>query len=202
LATFNYLAYAVQALAVIVGAFLVIRGFGLDRAVHNFIRWVRDYSPPPFTVQIASFSALAGILLILVGGYLGGTAVANVAFGLDDAFGQVPRLIGEFLYGSTYLIAIGICVLLSGRAVRWFFERDLRLWSIIVILVGVVASSVMFVQASQILIDPSFDYKPLLATIVGGISVIVLTVLIVPFLRKRYSGYFEETKKREDLEGS
>jgi putative membrane protein len=203
LAIFNYLAYAVQALAVIVGAFLVIRGFRLDKTFHNFVKWIRDYSPPPFTVQIASFSALAGILVILVGGYLGGTAVANVATSVDDAFSHVPRLIGEFLYASTYLIFIGMCVILSGRAVRWFFERDLRLWRTFVIVVGVAASSVMFVEASKILIDPTLNYGDLLFAIVGGISVIVFTVLTVIFLRKRYRSYFKKTEKEmEDFEES
>ena len=197
------LKYAIPALGVIVGAFLVLRGFRVDKAVHNFIKWIRDYSPPPFTVQIASFSALAGILLIIVGGYLGGTAVANVATTVTDPFAHVPTLIGEFLYGSTYLIAIGICVILSGRAVRWFFERDLRLWRTVVIVVGVAASSVMFVQASQILIDPAFGYEPLLVAIIGGIPVIVLTVITVIFLRRQYSDYFKKTEKdMEDFEES
>jgi len=195
------LKYAIPALGVIVGAFLVLRGFRVDKAVHNFIKWIRDYSPPPFTVQIASFSALAGILLIIVGGYLGGTAVANVATTVADPFSHVPRFIGEFLYGSTYLIAIGICVILSGRAVRWFFERDLRLWRTVVIVVGVAASSVMFVQASQILIDPTLDYDYLLVAIIGGIPVIVLTVITVIFLRRQYSDYFKKTEKdMEDFE--
>ena len=196
------LTYAIPALGVIVGAFLVLRGFRLDKAAQNFIKWIREYSPPPFTVQIASFSAIAGILLILVGGYLGGTAVANVAKAVDP-FAQVPRLIGEFLYGSTYLIAIGICVILSGRAVRWFFERDLRLWRTIVIVVGVAWSSVMFVQASRILIDPELDYNTLVYAIVGGLPVIVSTVLTVLLLRRRYSSFFKETKEIiEDFEES
>jgi len=197
------LKYAIPALGVIIGAFLVLRGFRLDKTFHNFTKWVRDYSPPPFTVQITYFSALAGILLILVGGYLGGTAVANVAATVTDAFSHIPMLIGEFLYGATYLIAIGMCVALSGRAVRWFFERDLRLWRTIVIVVGVAASSVMFVQASEILIDPTLDYNPLLFAIVGGISVIVFTVLTVIFLRRRHKDYFKKTEKEmEDFEES
>ena len=196
----NQLTYAVQALTIITGAFLVLRGFRLDKTARNFYKWMKEYSPPPFTVQIAGFSAIAGILVILVGGYLGGTAVADVAADVD-AFAHIPRLIGEFLYGSTYLIAIGICVILSGRAVRWFFERDLRLWRTIVIVVGVAWSSVMFVQASQILIDPDFSYKTLLYAIVGGIPVIVSTVLTVLLLRRRYSSYFKETEKMmEDFE--
>jgi putative membrane protein len=188
------LSYAGIALALVVGGFLFIRGFRLDKAVFNLIRWVGEYSPPPFIVQIAGFSAVAGILLILVGGYLGGTAVAEATVGVD-AFTIVPRLIGEFLFRSTYLIAIGLCVILSGRAIRWFGERDLRLWRTIVIIVVVAWSSVMFVQASPILIDPTSEYLPLLYAIIGGIPVIVSTILTVLVLRRRYSSFFKETEE-------
>lgn len=188
--------YAIPALGVILGAFLVLRGFRVDKAVKNFTKWIREYSPPPFTEQVAGFAALAGVLLILVGGYLGGTAVAQVASNAEfDAFAQVPRLIGEFLYGSTYLIALGICTILSGRAVRWFFERDLRLWRTVVIVVGVAWSSVMFVEASKILIEPTFKYDALVLAIVGGIPVIVSTFLTALLLRKKYSSYFKGTEE-------
>jgi len=192
------LTYAIPALGVIVGAFLVLRGFRLDKAVQNFIKWIREYSPPSFTVQIAGFSAIAGILLILVGGYLGGTAVADVAATTADPFAQVPSLIGEFLFGSTYLIGIGICVILAGRAVRWFFERDFRLWRTIVIVVAVAWSSVTFVEASKLLINPESPYTTLVIAIVGGIPVIVSTVLTVLLVRRRYSSYFKGTEEEMD----
>jgi putative membrane protein len=195
LAIFDYLAYAVQALAVIVGAFLFVRGFRVDKTAQHFVKWIREYSPPPFTVQIAGFSALAGILLILVGGYLGGTAVANVVNVTVDPFAQVPRLIGEFLYGSTYLIALGMCVILAGRAVRWFFEHDLRLWRTVVIIIGVAWSSVMFVETSKILIEPTLKYDALVLAIVGGIPVIVSTFLTALLLRRKYSSYFKGTEE-------
>ena len=193
--------FAIPALGIIVGAFLVMRGFRLDKAAMDFYKWVKDYSPPPFNEQISGFSAIAGILLILVGGYLGGTAVAETLNEVN-AFSSVARLIGEFLYASTYFIAIGICVILAGRAVRWFFEHDLRLWRTVVIIVGVAWSSVMFVEASKILVtppirnpsDPLSGYGTLVYAIVGGIAVIVATVLTTILLRRRYSSYFEENE--------
>lgn len=194
----NQLTYAVQALVIIMGVFLVLRGFRIDKMARSFYQWIKEYSPPPFTVQIVNFSALAGILLIIVGGYLGGTAVANVVTTVVNPLAHIPRFIGEFLYGATYFIAIGVCIILSGRAVRWFFERDLRLWRTIVIVVGVAASSVNFVQASQILIDPLFDYNLLLVAIVGGIATIMFTVLTVLFLRRRYRSYFKVTENEMD----
>ncbi|MCW8802567.1 MAG: DUF373 family protein [Candidatus Bathyarchaeota archaeon] len=194
--------YAIPALAMIIGAFLVWRGFGVDKTVHGFIKWTKDYSPPPFTVQIAGFSALAGILVIVVGGYLGGTAVATVIAATEvDPFAIVPRLVGEFIRESTYLIAIGICVILSGRAVRWFLEHDLRLWRTVVIIIGVAWSSVMFVEASNILINPTFQYAPLVYSIVGGIPVIVSAFLTALLLRRKYSDYFKKTDQTlEDFE--
>ncbi len=197
---FDQLTYAGIALAIVVGTFLVVRGFKLDRAFFNFIKWVREYSPPSFTVQIAGFSAVAGILLILVGSYLGGTAVARASAGVDP-FTILPRLIGEFLLGSTYLIAIGICVILSGRAIRWFGDRDLRLWRTIVIVVVVAWSSVIFVQASPILIDTSAPATPFVFAIIGGIPVTVSTVLTVLVLRRKYSDFFKgRGETSEDLE--
>ena len=199
LAIFGQLTYAVQALVLIIGIFLVIRGFGLDKTTRNSIEWLKDFSPPPFTEQIAAFSAIAGVLLIIVGGYLGGTGVASVVSQTSDPFGMIPRLVGEFLLQSTYLIAIGICVILTGRAVRWFFEHDLRLWRTIIIIIGVAWSSVMFVEASKIIINPDIVYTTLLYAIVGGIPVIVSTFLTVLLLRKKYSDYFKVSKKTSNI---
>ncbi|MEJ2243630.1 MAG: DUF373 family protein [Candidatus Bathyarchaeota archaeon] len=194
--------YAIPALVLIIGAFLVWRGFGVDKTVYGFVKWTKEYSPPPFTVQIAGFSAIAGILVIVVGGYLGGTTVATVVTTTEgDPFAIVPRLVGEFIRESTYLIAVGICVILSGRAVRWFLEHDLRLWRTIVIIIGVAWSSVMFGEASNILIDPAYQYGPLVYSIVGGIPVIVSAFLTALLLRRKYSDYFKKTDQTiEDFE--
>jgi uncharacterized membrane protein len=193
------LRYAIPALAVIIGSFLALRGFRLDKAFRNFTKWVRDYSPPPFTVQIANFSGLAGILLLLVGCYLGATEASTFAGTVtDDIFAHIPTLAGKFLNGSTYLIGIGLCTILVGRAVRWFFEHDPRLWRTVVIVAGVATTAVMFYMASELLINIEVGYEKLLITIIGGISIIMLTGLSVIVLRRKYRSYFKETE--EDVE--
>jgi len=189
---FHWLEYAGIALLIVFGAFLFVRGFRLDKTALNFYKWVREYSPPPYPVQIAGFSAVAGVLLILVGGYLGGTAVADALPTIDFSqwFAWLPRLIGEFLSESILLIVIGVCVILSGRAIRWFFEQDLRLWRTIVIVVVFGWSYTMFYQASQILINPEFSYAGLVVAIIIGIPLIVATVFAVFILRRRYASFF------------
>jgi putative membrane protein len=197
------LKYAIPALGVIIGGYLVLRGFRLDKVAYSFLNWIKDYSPPPFPEQLAGFAALAGILLILVGGYLGATAVASIADPALDIVAQIPSFIGYFVNDSAYFIALGLCVILSGRAIRWFFEHDLRFWRTVIIIVGVAWSSVTFVQASQILINPSSNYTPLVYAIIGGIPVIISTFLTALLLRRKYSGYFKEPEAiMEDFEES
>lgn len=192
LAVFNWLSYAGIAFLIVFGAFLFVKGFRLDKAARNFYTWAQEYSPPPYPVQIAGFSAVAGILLFLVGGYLGGTAVADAVPAIDSSqwFAWLPRLIGEFLSESILLIVIGVCVILSGRTIRWFFERDLRLWRTIAIVVVFAWSYTMFYQASQILINPEFSYTGLVVAIIIGIPLNVAVVFAVFILRRRYASFF------------
>jgi len=192
LAIFNWLSYAGIAFLIVFGAFLFVRGFRLDKTALNFYKWVREYSPPPYTVQIAGFSAVAGVLLILVGCYLGGTAVADVLPMIDPSqwLAYLARLIGEFISGSILLMVMGVCVILSGRAIRWFFERDPRLWRTIVIVVVCAWSYTMFYQASQILIDPKFSYTGLVIAIIVGMPLILATIFAVFILRRRYTRFF------------
>ncbi len=201
----EWLQYAGIAFLIVLGAFLFVRGFRLDKAALNFYKWVREYSPPPYTVQIAGFSAVAGVLLILVGGYLGGTAVADALSTMDSSqwFASLPKLTGEFLSGSILLIVIGICVILSGRAIRWFFERDLRLWRTIVIVVVFAWSYTMFYEASRILINPKFSYAGLIVAIIIGVPLIVAAVFTVFILRRRYASFFigKEKEIEEFKEG-
>lgn len=187
----EYSQHALSVLAVIIGLALFVRGFRIDKAAGDFYKWVQDYSPPPFVVQIAGFAAIAGVLLIFVGCFLGGTAVATAFSELTDPFTELPSLFGKFLYEASFLVGIGINVMLTGRAIKWFFERDLRLWRTIVIMFAVGWSSVIFFLTSDILINPeSANYTTLVYAIVVGIPVIVATVSVVLLLRRKYSSFF------------
>jgi len=195
----DWIGYSWIAFLIVLGAFLVIKGFMLDKAARNFYVWVREYSPPPFPVQIASFAAVAGLLLIAIGFYQGGFQASSFIAGLDpiptlppEWLGVLPRLFGEFISQSIALIAIGICVLLSGRAIRWFFEHDSRLLRTVVIVVTVVWSWQIFYEASQILINPTLTYDTLVYTIVVGILLTLASVIITTIIHRKYTGFFGE----------
>lgn len=196
------------AFLLVLGSFLAIKGFGLDKFVRSFYIWVKEYTPPPFPVQIAGFSAVAGALLVGLGVYQGlSQASAEVSrlpsppSIVSDWMGLFPRIAGWFIANSIALVVIGICVLLSGRAIRWFFERDNRLWRTIVIVVVVSWSSPVFYETSQILINPQHDYGRLIFTIVISIIWSVLAVLVTSLLHRKYANLFvqeEEIREKEE----
>ncbi len=195
------------AFLLVLGFILAVRGFGLDKVAKNFYIWIREYTPPPFPVQIAGFSAVAGVLLVGLGFYQGlsqtssyVSSLPNPPLILSDWAGLFPKLVGWFIAHSIILIVIGICTLLSGRALRWFFERDNRLWRTIVVVVVVAWSSQVFYEASQILITPTQAYSRLVFTIVISIIWAVLAVLATSLLHRKYADLFAKEEEPEKLE--
>ena len=199
----NWINYIWIAFLVVLGTAFIIKGFMLDKAAHTLYVWIREYSPPPFPVQIASYAMVAGLLLFAIGLYQGGFE-ASTFLGSQTNYPRLPQqwlaimpaLIGRFVSQSIALIAIGICVILSGRAIRWFFERDSRLLRTVGIVVTVAWSWQIFYQASQILITPSLTFDTLVYAIVIGILLGVASVLVTMILHRKYAAFFREKETK------
>jgi len=196
---FNQLFYAGVAFLVIIGSFLFVKGFGFDRKIRALYEGIRRYSPPPLEKQIVGFSTVAGVLLIGVGCYYSGAAVANYLSTLPDPptdFGQwltlLPILLGLFITKAITLIVIGICVMLSGGVIRWFLERDTRFWRTLVVMVVTAWSQQIIYQAAQILINPGRPYDELVFTIIIGILLAAASSLVTHLLHLRYAHLFKE----------
>jgi len=185
------------AIMLVFGTFLFVKGFGFDRTVRDFYRWIREYSPPPFPVQIASFSAAAGFLLIAIGCYQGAFTVNSYIIqhpppDPSQWLAIFPRLVGEFISGSIALIVIGICVLFSGRMIRWFLEHDSRVLRTSVIVVACACSWLIFYEASRILINPSLEHTNLVIAIIASIISTVVAVAVTTLLHRKYARFFME----------
>jgi len=207
LSIFNWTGYSWIAFLIVLGSYLVVKGFMLDKAVRNFYVWVREYSPPPFPSLITGFAALTGFLLIGIGVYLGFDLTSDFASSVQPPLispGQwisiLPKLLGYFLSQSIFLIIAGINIVLFGRAIHWFFEHDSRLLRTADIMVVVVWSSYIFYQASQILIEPKLPYDTLVFSIIVGIVLAVASVIFTSLLHRQYAGFFRE-KGRKVEEG-
>ena len=129
------------AFVIVLGGFLLIKGFGVDRSAKDFYHWVKEYSPPPLPMQISNYTVLAGILCIAVSVYLG---IANVTINVapyPTAFAGwlaiTPKIATFFIKGVQDLLIVGIIIVLFGRSVRLYVERDSRLLRNIALIVSV-----------------------------------------------------------------
>ena len=198
-AMIGWVQYYVIAFVFVLSVFLLIKGFGVDRMARGFYKWAREYSAPPVRIQISSFSAIAGALCIVLGIYLGGARAAAEFTPQQDIMGYLtilPRLSGFFIGDAITLIVIGVCVTLSGRAIRWYLERDARLLRNSALIVTIGWSRQIFVSASDLLIGNSGSERVVLAVIIG-ILIGIASVLITFVLHRRAKAFFREEQVEE-----
>lgn len=199
----GWLYYTWIAFLLVLGVVFLVKGFGIDKATMNFLRWIREYEPPPLPVQIAGFAFAGGIIAAAVGIFLGingattyYSSLSTPPTTLDAWLGLLPRFTGEFIEQGIYLIVIGICVVLSGRAIHWYFKRDIRLLRTLVITVVIAWSSQIFKQVSEILIDPTVAWAELVFTIFIGILLAIAISLVALVINIKYGSFFKKRKKK------
>jgi len=176
-------------------AFMLVKGFGIDKAFKGFYRWIQEYSPPPLRIQISSFSTVVGALCMVVGFYLGWVRVP-VQPDIPSWFSNLAQVIGSFIQGSIDLLIVGTCVALLGRAIRWYMERDARLLRNAALIVSIAWSRQILYGVSDLLIDPATGIEKLIFAIVVGILIGVASVLVIFVIHRSARGFFEETEEQ------
>jgi len=197
LSIFNLLYYYWIAFIFVLSAFMLVKGFGVDKAAENFIKWAREYSPPPLHVQISNYSAVAGVLCVGVSIYLGWN-IATTAVLIDWAnwLNVLPQFAGQFIKGSMDLMVIGIVLILLGRAMRWYFEHDVKLLRNAALIVSVGWSRQILDATSDVLINPFLGYEKLIFSIIIGILIGIASILIVLVIHRSAKGFFRKTEKQ------
>jgi putative membrane protein len=203
----GWIYYTWIALLIVLGTIFLVKGFGVDRATMRFIRWIGEYEPPPLPVQIAGFALAGGVIASSIGVFLGINGAAaeytqNPQTTLEGLAGLLPILVGKFIGQSIYLIVIGVCVVLSGRAIRWYVDRDIRLLRTLVFITVIAWSSQIFSNVSVILIDPTGRGVELVFTIFIGILLAIAASLIALIINMRYGRFFKRRKEVEEFEQS
>jgi len=203
LVIFGFVHYYFIAIVVVLGLYLSIKGFGVDRMAKNLYKWVKEYSPPPMPVQISVFSTVAGILCIGVGLYLGWDFVSGMNISWENISSQLPLAAGYFLRNSKDLVIVGICVVLTGRAIRWYFERDARLLRNIASIILIGWSRQIIEATSNILINPSVGYEVLIFSTVVGILLGIASFLTILVIHRSTKGFFKKGEEQiEELRES
>jgi putative membrane protein len=199
--------YYLISIVLILGGVLLVKGFGVDREARNLYKWAREYSPPPLPVQISNYSIIAGILCIAVSTYLGASSASNnVTPPTADLAGWIsvlPDVAAWFIKGFMDLMVVGISIVLFGRSIRLYFERDPRLLRNIALVVSVVWFRWILDATANILIEPGVGFEDpifsnLVFAIVVGILIAIASVLLVIIIHRSTRGFFRESEEDVD----
>jgi putative membrane protein len=207
LAIYGWVNYYVIAIVIIFGGFMLIKGFGVDKAAADLYKWAQEYSPPALPVQISNYTAIAGILCVAVSVYLGvAHASANmlpIPPNLPAWLNALPALAGFFIKGVMDLGVVGVGTVLFGRSIRLYFERDVRVLRNVALVVLVAWSRWILDGTADILINPGLGYENLVFAIVVGVLIAIASVLVVYIIQVSAKGFFVKPKEKvEDFEES
>ncbi len=195
--------YYLISIVLILGGVLLVKGFGVDREARNIYKWAKEYSPPPLPVQISNYSIIAGILCIAVSTYLGASSASNNVTPLTpDLAGWIsvlPDVAAWFIKGFMDLMVVGISIVLFGRSIRLYFERDPRLLRNIALVVSIVWFRWILDATANILIQPGVGFEDpifsnLVFAIVVGILIAIASVLLVIIIHRSTRGFFRESE--------
>jgi putative membrane protein len=200
LAIFGLVNYYLISIIIIFGGFMLVKGFGVDKAAKDFYKWAKEYSPPPLPVQISNYTAIAGILCTVISIYLGATNaaynIAPVPTNLAGWLSALPRLAGFFMKGVMDLMVVGISTILVGRSIRLYFERDVRVLRNAALIVSVAWSRWILDGTAAILINPEMGYEKLVFAIVVGILIGIASVLVIFIIQRSAKEFFEKSKAK------
>jgi putative membrane protein len=193
--------YAIT-IVLVLSSFMLIKGFGIDRAAKDFYKWVREYSPPPLPMQVANYATIAGILCVAISVYSGYAFVIGktnpLPADVGGWIGILPASAGYFFKGAIDLVIVGLCTVLLGRGIRWYFEGDTRVLRNVALIVSVAWSRMIFDGAADVLISPALGYANLVFYIIVGILIAIASVLVLLIVNRSTKGLFAKPKAKAD----
>ncbi len=192
------LLYASQYVGIVVlvfmGSLFVIRGFGVDKKIGEWI-----IPSPPNLIRL--FTAIAAMIIIGVDVYQTYTNLINPEIVGDPSIwlSHIPEVIGWAMRFGIDLVIVASVTSLVGVAIYFFFNRDPRIWWTIVGLVVTLWTREMAIHASEILLtDPPIHMGlliNLIITISLGIVTTVITIVVTRRVSKRFEHVFNNSRE-------
>jgi putative membrane protein len=203
--------YYFIAIILVLGGFLLIKGFGVDRTTKDFYKWAREYDPPALPIQISNYTIIAGILCVFVSIYLGlGNVSVNAAPFPKDPSGwivAVPKLTSYFIRGIMDLLVAGLCIVLLGRSIRLYLERDSRLFRNVALIVSVAWSRWILDGTANIIYNPynltpayglnDPNFATFIFSIIVGILIGIASILCIMIVQKSSKGFFSKNVENQ-----
>ncbi len=201
------------AIVIVLGGFLLIKGFGVDRSAKGLYTWAKDYSPPPLPMQISNYTIFAGILCVAISVYLGIASVTTNAApfptNLAGWLTNSPKITTFFIKGIMNLLVVGLIIVLFGRSVRLYFERDPKLLRNVALIVTVAwcrwilegTANIIYTAAystESTIIDMSNPvFSNFIFTIIVGILIGIASVLLIFIVSRSTKDFFQKSDKNQ-----
>ncbi|MDR2203134.1 MAG: DUF373 family protein [Nitrososphaerota archaeon] len=198
------------AMAIVVGGFLVLKGFGVDTSIKKSYSRIQNYSPPPPQVIMSSFITIAGILCIILSIYLG---IQYTVYNLSppqetivSEMSQLPIIVALFIKGAADLLVIGAVLVATGRSATFYFEKDSRLLRNLVVITEVawirmiLNSTANLLQQQEIILGFQSDvFRTFIWSIIIGVLMGIASILVITVIgkSKAATGFFKESDKEK-----
>ena len=203
--------YYFIAIILVLGGFLLVKGFGVDRTTKDFYKWAREYDPPALPIQISNYTIIAGILCVFVSIYLGlGNVSVNAAPFPKDLSGwivAIPKLTSYFIRGIMDLLVAGLCIVLLGRSIRLYLERDSRLFRNVALIVSVAWSRWIMDGTANIIYNPynltpayglnDPNFATFIFSIIVGILIGIASILCIMIVQRSSKGFFSKNGENQ-----
>ena len=185
---------------IILGSYLLGKGYGIDRKISAFLSRTYHYSVSDL---VAGFSLTFGFILVGIGFYQAWSFVAvkfkisfQIPVNIETLIATLPLIIGWLINKSITLAVIGICTIFLGKSVAYLLERDTKFWRTSALVVILAWSWMILNEISQIIINPSLPPDSLVMSIITGIVIIVFSGLTTHFLSRKYRDFFKEKEEK------
>ena len=184
----NQLQNAGLAVTFVLGAVLLLKGFG----IYNKVVEIKPKLPPP-DEQLIFVSRVIGFMVAIVGTYQGARSAALILpvpiqplWDLGWWAGVIPSLIGVFIIKGIDLIVLGVMVALIGGAGSHYMRRDERLGQSIVSINLTFWIRFIAIESAKIFETPETPLSITSPLIFYTVASIATTIIAVFITYKRY----------------
>jgi len=188
----------------ILGSYLIGKGYGIDRRISAFLSRPYRYS---ISDMVVGFSLIFGFILVGIGIYQACSFVIasfkisfQIPVNIDRFLEMLPLIIGWMINKSVTLAVIGICTIFLGKSVGYLLERDSKFWRTSALVAVLAWSWMILKEISQIILNPSLPPDSLVMSIITGIIIIVASGLATHFLSRKYRDFFKAKESEEGRE--
>ena len=174
LAAFNYLEYATLALGIILGLFMILKGFSLDEKIALYHKRLETWWR---SAPLLFFTTFISIVCIIVGLYVGiSGAIASRTYGLSYALGMFilapdPNAV---LHSIDIFVASAMIVLLGRLLHSWLISSGETYWQYITGIVFIMFSRQIFLELGLLLLG--------IGSLIILLYWVIITVIVSAFL--------------------